>query len=83
MKHATEGRQVTVSFITTADRTWNATKSKTLTLRGAGYETYDFDMREVPGWRGSTLYQLSIEPAVGARRGTFNIDSVTIRRRAP
>jgi len=74
---ATTGR---VSFITDADGTYDATKSKTFTLTpNSGYTFVNVDMSAVRGWTG-TLRQLRIDPSddAGVTTGSFKLDRVQI-----
>ncbi len=84
LKNNTTETQARFWYITTADRRWSSTRGALFTIRArSGYSTYEIDMREAPGWSGSTLYQVALEPTVVASSGTFALDSMTIRRPAP
>ncbi len=84
LKNETAETQARFWYITTADRTWSTTRSALFTIRArSGYSTYEIDMRSASGWSGSTLYQVSLEPAISARSGIFALDSLIVRRPAP
>lgn len=85
MRNSSDSRLAHVYFITSADRTWNETKSRSFAITArSGYLTYNLDMSGVSGWREGSLYQLRLDPSDDATtRGQFDIDRVYINNSTP
>jgi hypothetical protein len=82
LKNTSAATTARVYFITDADGTFDATKSKTFTITAnSGYTDYTIDMSRVSGWSGQTLRQLRLDPSDDATtRGSFKVGRVYIDR---
>lgn len=75
----TEGQ---VFFTTFEDTTWNETKSRRFPITTGVWKQYLIDMSDVPGWRGSVIKQIRIDPT-NASTGANGIQIDYIRVLAP
>ena len=79
LRNATAGTSGTLFFITTADGSYDAAKSVTISVQAndPGITEYVLDVSEVPGWTG-TLDQFRLDPVDGVSTGTFELDYVRL-----
>ena len=79
MRNNMASTEAKVYFTTTADTTWNETKSKAFTIiaNDSDYTDYLIDMNTVSVWIG-TIKQIRIDPENGVASGTTSIDMIGI-----
>lgn len=80
MKNDTVGTKAKFSFTTTADTTWDDTKSKSFTIipNDEAYTEYTVDLSSLSSWTG-TIEQLRLDPVDDANSGTFSVDYIRLQ----